>query len=241
MPGSIHARALIGSVTILGAGIFLTAPAASAARTTPTVTVAAAQARIKADGQSTSRITVKVRNGRTVVRDAKVALTLSATPLASCGSLATLSGRTNRNGIFQTTYRSSTTTGFCTTTATIGTSKGSVVIVQTNPLAASPDSVTLSTKSTKISRDQVIGLAITVQNGGAPAANDPVMITETAGQPAACGALDPDETTTDASGQLTVLYYGSNVAGNCQLRAIESVSGASSNALVIQQSGKPAV
>jgi hypothetical protein len=240
MPRPRMALALLGGAVTLGAAT-LVAPAADAARTTPAVTVGVAHAELKADGTSTSKITVKVRIGRVPDRNAQVTFALSGSPSASCGKLAVVTTKTNRSGIAQTVYRTSATVGFCTATATVGTSKGTIVIDQTSPTVTAPYSVTLAARSSKIQRDEIEPLTITVENGGAPVVSDLIRMTETPLQAGACGSIGPSNMTTNAAGQVTVRYYGSNKTGSCQLEVSEAMSGATSNAVVIQQSGAPVV
>jgi hypothetical protein len=148
-----------------------------------------------------------------------------------------MTGSTGRNGIFQTTYRTTLVSGFCTITATVGKSKGSVMIDQESPLAKTPYVIGFVASSTKLSANgtSTTTATATVTNDGKAVSADPVIVTSVASSNGSCGAVVLGSATTNSSGQATAVYTSSTVKGTCQLKATEAFSGSSSGAVVIQQ------
>jgi adhesin/invasin len=84
-----------------------------------TITITANPSSIAANGTSVSTITVTVSNGAGVaVAGDPITLVQRGTPLAACGTLSPVALTTNSSGQATSAYISSTTTGFCTITAT---------------------------------------------------------------------------------------------------------------------------
>jgi hypothetical protein len=231
-------RVLVAGAAAAGA-MMLAGPEVFATAKTQSVVVVAAHAKVAANSVSTSRITVKVHVGRSTARNVAVRFTLAGSPAASCGALSITAGRTNRSGILQSTYRTSSSPGFCTASAAVGRATGGITIVQTSPAVPTPYAVTLTPKSDGVYPNAVTFLRVTVASDATPVSADPVMITEVPLEPGACGTLSPGSMTTNADGQVTVAYTASSAVGKCQLDAAEALSGSTSNRVVVWQSKLP--
>ncbi len=236
------ARIVLTGVAALATAGSIGVSAAGAARPAPKVSVAATPSSLKADGTSTSRIVVKIRVGARPERNALVTLTLTATTAGACGSLSASSGHTNRSGIFATTYKSSTTSGFCSISAAVGTRSAATTIDQTSTVPSAKDSIALAAQSTTLGAGASTMLTVHVDNAGTPVSSDPVTITATPLEPGACGTIIMGATTTDSNGQVTASYQAPSTAGICNVRAAEANTGAKSNVVVIhERTGPPIV
>jgi hypothetical protein len=214
---------------------------ASAGKHVTKVAVAAAPVDVAANGSSTTRITVHVRNGIHPVRTT-VALSLSSATSGACGSLGASSGRTNAGGTFATTYRSSSVSGFCTVAASAGQVNGSVIVDQTSPTVSSKNEIALGAKSTSLAPGATTTLTVSVSNGGSAVVGDVVDLTASPLEPGACGVLTQQAAATDANGIVTATYQSpSGKGGVCRLRAGEAQSGAKSNVVAIHEGGPPIV
>jgi hypothetical protein len=239
MSKATRLHVVLGIAALTGAMVLAAAaPATATTRPRPHVTVTAQPAKLWADGIAKSRLTIKAQFfGRIPDRNAVVTLTAQDNPTGACGALRATTGRTNRDGIFQTSYRTSLVSGFCVVTANVGKGKGSVTIDQRSPLAKVPYVVKLATQSSKVTANgtATTSLTVTVTNGSAGVSGDPVLVTGISGRPGSCGVVALGSTSTSSSGGVTAVYTASNVRGSCQLKATEALSGASSNAVTIQQ------
>lgn len=239
-----HTVRRAGAVTALAVAVASGPALAGASFAAPhkslSATISAHPQAILADGKSTTRISVKLFHGH-AARKAALTLATADTPSGggSCGTLKATSGTTGRNGMFRTTYTSSSVVGFCTITATSGSATASVTIDQLDPTLAAASTrytLTAAAKPAHVKADgtSTSTVTITVLNGSTPVAGDAVVVGERALQPKACGAIVLGAATTDASGRVTATYTSSTSRGNCFLRAQEAATGAN-DVLVIHQ------
>jgi adhesin/invasin len=241
-----HTVRRAGTVSALAVAIASGPILASASFAAPhhpslSATISAHPTAILADGKSTTTISVKLFHGH-AARKAAVTLATADVPSGggSCGTLTATSGATGHNGMFRTTYTSSSVVGFCTVTVTSGTATASVTIDQKDPTLAAAltvYSIAASAKPThlKANGTSTSTITVTVTNGTSAVPGDAIWIGERALRPGACGTVARGAATTDSNGQVTATYTSSTKAGNCLLRAREASTAAASGAIVIHQ------
>jgi len=198
------------------------------------VTVTAASPNIAATGSTTDTFTINVTtfSGTSVSGDA-VTITVGGSPAGACGTMNPASGTTNSSGNLTSVYISSTTSGFCTVTATeAGTGgSGSATIDQTtspapagtyaasavtfSPTSVPADSATTATASTTITT--------TVPAAGTPVVGDTVRFTKGTG---CTGVLlnggSSATAVTNSAGTASVTYTAGSVVGTCTITAVEA-------------------
>jgi hypothetical protein len=233
--------ALLGSAALVGVTVLTTVtPAYASAKhaVRPSVSVTAQPAKVTANGLSRSRVDVKVKLGKKADAYASVKLSETRDAKGSCGRLDHFQGRTNRDGILQLWYNSSTRVGFCKIGAAVGKGTGSVSIDQMSPFAKVPYLITLAAQSTQLSANgsATTTLTASVTNGGAAVSGDPVLLASVASKSGSCGLVALGSASTNSSGQVTAVYTASSVQGSCKFHAIEAFSGSSSGEITIQQS-----
>jgi adhesin/invasin len=193
------------------------------------VAVSANPSALAANGTSTSTVTATVTGVSGPVSGDTVSFTTSGGP--ACGPI-TPSGTTNASGQANATYTASTTSGFCTITATeLDTGgHGNTTITQTQ---TAPATVSVSANPPSIAADGTSHstVTVTVSNGSGPVPGDPVNLT-TSG--AACGTLVPSTGTTNGSGQLTSTYTSTTTVGTCTVTATEAFQGQSGSTSITQ-------
>jgi hypothetical protein len=198
---------------------------------------------VLANGTATSKINVHLFGGRGA-RHAAVTLTTADTPSGggSCGTLTATTGETGRNGFFSTSYTASSTVGFCTITATSGTTSASTTIDQIDPtLAGSNTHYTVtaaaSTRKLVANGTSTSTVTIVVTNGTSPVTGDAILVTVRSWRNGICGNVVLGAPTTDGTGTVTATYTSSTFNGVCVLRAWEAATGSHSKAIAILQRG----
>jgi adhesin/invasin len=201
---------------------------------------------ISASGTSTSTITDTVTSPSGVAVSGDTVAFTTSTVGGACGTLSPTTGVTNSSGQVAVAYISSTTSGFCTITATdngtgtpAGTGgSGTATITQTSGTgntitgSASPSSLPADGTSTST-------VSATVKNSsGAAVAGDVVSFAKGTG----CGSLTPasGSATTNSSGVASITYTVNTTVGTCTLTATEAGSGASTT-IAITQTAAPNV
>ena len=208
--------------------------------TVRTVTVSATPSAIGANG-SKALIEMTVQNGnhRGIAR-ALVRLRLSGG--ASCGTLSSSVGRTNKHGKFHAMYLSSTTSGFCHVVALNRRFTGTTEVVQENAALVGQGTHLVVTESSPVPASVVANgsstatFQVTVKNGLLPVSSDPIEVVGVPSLAGACGAFSPTDTTTGVLGSATITYTSSRVAGKCVFTAREAYTDQVSTTQTISQS-----
>jgi hypothetical protein len=199
------------------------------------VAVAPGAATVAASGSSTQTFTATVTNfGGFVVAGDSVTFTISGRPGGACGTMNPSAGTTNSSGQVTSVYISSTTSGFCTVTATEANTggSGSAIVDQTispapgnapfnvAPITFSPpvvpaDGATTATASTSVRDATGVGVA-----------GDTVRFTK---GPGCFGVLlngsSSATAVTDSSGAVSVTYTAGLTVAICAITATEAFTG----------------
>jgi adhesin/invasin len=211
------------------------------------VKVTPASSNVAANGSATASLTATVKNpSGVVVPNDDLTITLSPSNSGSCGS-ATMNGLTNSSGQLTISYISSSTSGFCTVTATEqstapGTGQsGSAEVDQTEspPPSATPYAVVTAALPSSVLANGATTSTVTVtvtNSTPAPVSADPVLLTMTPSAAGSCGRLSAATGTTNGSGQVSATYTSSTTAGTCTITAQEAQTGVSNSAVVTQTS-----
>ena len=199
------------------------------------VTVTASPSSVPSNGTATSSISATVdTEGGTAVSGDSVTFTLSGSPAAACGTLTNSTGTTNASGVANTSYKASTTEGFCTITATEANanSSGTTQVTQTAVTPGTPDTVSVTANPSSVPADgkSTSTITATVSKASGPDASDPVSFTENG----ICGTLSKASSTTDGNGHATATYTSSTSHGQCTITVTEANTGASGPATVTQ-------
>jgi adhesin/invasin len=183
---------------------------------------------VPANGSNTQTIGVTVTNSAStpVAGD-----TVTFSVPAGCGTFTPTSGTTSSLGVVDTSYKTSTTPGFCTVTATesgFGDSASSVIDQESSPAIATAtpaiSAATASVPANGTSTDAITGTV--TQAGAVPVANDQVLFTVS---PAACGTVSPAIVTSSAAGTFSATYTSSTtVEAVCAVTATEADTGTAS-------------
>jgi adhesin/invasin len=235
-------KAAAGSCTIT------VAEANSGATGSTTVTQTAAQNSVVVspatktlidDGLSTQVFTANVAPallGGSVANDT-VTWTLSGSPSAACGTINPSSGNTGAGTTVSAVYQSSTTSGFCTVTATESATGASGTALVDQTLNPTPITYTTTTTATpaSIPGDGVSTSTISTKvlnTGAVPVVGDTVRFTETG---ANIGTLSSAYAVTDATGTASVTYTSSkNSTAVATITGTEANAGTSAMATVTQ-------
>lgn len=206
----------------------------------PGIMVTASPGSIPANGTSTSTVTATVtRNDGSPEANDPVGLFTSG----ACGTLAATTGMTNSNGVFTTTYTSSTTVGACQITVedSFLNETGYANITQTG-LA---NGVTVSFSPAYIAGDGVststLDATVVTEPAGNPVSGDSVTFTLAGNPTAACGTLSSATAKTNSSGVASVTYTASTTAGFCTATATEANTGSTGSNFIDQASNPPAL
>ncbi len=208
---------------------------------------------IKADGTSTTTLTVNVKNTATPpanVAGDPVRLIKTKSAVGTCGTFSSKFGTTDANGNVSITYTSSTTAGKCTitaqdaNTASFNTTGTTVTITQT----AASVAVTAGPSTVPFGATSTITVTVTDSTGAAVQGNTLSSVTLVGNPATACGTLAPPLSgsplgTTNASGQVTATYTASSgvgAAGFCTITATEANGGTGSVAILQQAPGTTA-
>jgi hypothetical protein len=232
-----HSSTTVGNCTVTATeatnGLSGTTTIAQTAVKNTIVTTATPNS-VLANGSATSAISSTVTNSVSgaVVGDV-VSYTVSGSPsAASCGTLSASSATTAGGGITpNVTYTASSTTGFCTVTATeAGTGISTTALITQH--GTSTNTTTVVANPTSIAANGTSTSTVTATVAGAGASGDPVGFSLSGG--AACGTVSPVTTTANASGVATTTYTSSTTAGTCTVTATEANGGSTNTATITQ-------
>jgi adhesin/invasin len=213
---------------------------------TNSVAVTATPTGVPANGSTTSAISVTVTNatGGAVTAD-PVTLTTSGSPALACGTITTANPtNTNSSGVAAFTYKASTTSGFCTITATetTGGQTGTVLVDQTS--LVTPTSITVTATPSTVPATVAAAastITATVEQSGTAISGDIVSFATSGTPTAACGALSASSATTNGAGVATVTYTSTATGGTCKVTATEADAGLTGNATITQSTNNTVV
>jgi hypothetical protein len=130
---------------------------------------------------------------------------------------------TNASGVAAVSYLSSSTSGFCTITATESGTGGSGTAMVTQTIASPPSGTSVYHVATSYSATTGLVTATVTTSTGAAVAGDPVMFGFTGATAADCGTLATSSAViTNSIGQATDAYTPANVTGTCDVAANEA-------------------
>jgi hypothetical protein len=201
------------------------------------IALTATPSTLPADGATTSSLKAVVTKGvgGAVVSGDTVTFVLTGAP---CGGLSSATAVTDASGTATVTYTASTTTGFCTVTATDGSAgSGGPITITQNTTAASTVAVVANPSSVPADNVSAAGRSVVTAtvsgSGGGPVPLDSVNFTTSGGT--SCGTFTTtNPTPTNGAGKASVTYQASATTGTCTITATEASLGKTGTATITQ-------